>query len=891
MRRLIILFLAAVSVLGFAHAKEWSQIIDGIEWSGDVYEWDETLARVGSWDGEQNWPAIPIDTVGAIKVPSHADGRKIIEINDNAFLKCSKITAVTIPSTIATIGREAFMFSGIETITIPPTVTYVLHNAFERCSSLKDVTISADYQDYEEVYYNNAAFRECTALTNVTFLSGVTKIHTMQFAGCTNIRRFYFYGNAPDVMSDAFGGVPTSCIVSVPWGSKGWDDDGDGKWEGMILEYRDAPPKIVFSLDEYGTVVGGGKLVQYVTAGDRAELPLVEANVGYRFLGWFTEKTGGVKVLEDPVVVGPATYYAQYEKLKIVNFEIGSHGTFEEEELKNQYVSKGSCAVLPGVIPNFGYDFQGWFTAAEGGERVTEQTVVMDDVTYYAHWRKIDLGVNFVLGGTWTIGSTATGTGLTFAGVDETSTSGMSVQLRTDDNCSTWIETTVEGEMWVSFDWKTSCEKYGDLELDRIEFSIDGQRLAWLDGESGWTNMTFAVRGEGTHAIRFTYVKDESEYMGEDCAWVANVVMTPKTAVASPVIHLAATYETETTPCVITTDTVGAAIRYRFDYYGDESEWFDYTGPFEISGTIKVVAYATKQDYYDSESVSASCERTKPWTLAECVNAPHLDLVTGGDGDWCRTTNTTHDGVAAIRSGEIGDGEQSWVKVQMLGPGTISFWWKADSEYYKKTLLDFATFKVDGVEISKIGGASDWTQVTHDVSGDGLHTYLWTYAKNAQTAMGEDCAWLDELVWTPDTTGGVVIPSTISGGKDFAIDTGWKDEELDAKFGSGTREKFEKRYGEDVTAAFLKQSGKHDASGVGRYVWQDYVMGTDPTDKSSEFESSVEIVDGVPVITWEPDLGVNRIYKIWGRESLGVGDWQCPTNALHRFFKVSVEMK
>ena len=51
-----------------------------------------------------------------------------------------------------------------------------------------------------------------------------------------------------------------------------------------------------------------------------------------------------------------------------------------------------------------------------------------------------------------------------------------------------------------------------------------------------------------------------------------------------------------------------------------------------------------------------------------------------------------------------------------------------------------------------------------------------------------------------------------------------------------------------------------------------------------------------PLITWEPDLNENgtkseRLYKIYGSETLdGGGDWQYPTNSLHRFFKVTVEM-
>ena len=37
--------------------------------------------------------------------------------------------------------------------------------------------------------------------------------------------------------------------------------------------------------------------------------------------------------------------------------------------------------------------------------------------------------------------------------------------------------------------------------------------------------------------------------------------------------------------------------------------------------------------------------------------------------------------------------------------------------------------------------------------------------------------------------------------------------------------------------------------------------------------------------------GVVRTYKVYGSETLdGGGDWQYPTNSLHRFFKVTVEM-
>lgn len=59
------------------------------------------------------------------------------------------------------------------------------------------------------------------------------------------------------------------------------------------------------------------------------------------------------------------------------------------------------------------------------------------------------------------------------------------------------------------------------------------------------------------------------------------------------------------------------------------------------------------------------------------------------------------------------------------------------------------------------------------------------------------------------------------------------------------------------------------------------------------FRTVISIKDGVPVIDWEPKLSAaeeaKRTYTIFGRESLGVGDWGL-TNAASGFFRVKVEM-
>ena len=58
--------------------------------------------------------------------------------------------------------------------------------------------------------------------------------------------------------------------------------------------------------------------------------------------------------------------------------------------------------------------------------------------------------------------------------------------------------------------------------------------------------------------------------------------------------------------------------------------------------------------------------------------------------------------------------------------------------------------------------------------------------------------------------------------------------------------------------------------------------------------AGIEIVGGIPKVIWSPNLntnGIERIYTIWGKTNLIDGaDWECPTNAAHQFFKVTVEM-
>ena len=91
------------------------------------------------------------------------------------------------------------------------------------------------------------------------------------------------------------------------------------------------------------------------------------------------------------------------------------------------------------------------------------------------------------------------------------------------------------------------------------------------------------------------------------------------------------------------------------------------------------------------------------------------------------------------------------------------------------------------------------------------------------------------------------------------------------------------------------ENGKVWANGSPCYIWQDYVAGTDPT-KDSVFTAKIEIVEGTPIITWEPDtpeLRATRVYRILGNKTLMNGNWTDVTDkdkSEYNFFMVTVDL-
>ena len=97
-----------------------------------------------------------------------------------AFYSCSRLTGITIPSSVTSIGRSAFRgCSSLTGITIPSSVTSIGSGAFAYCSSLTSITIPEGVTSISE-----EAFSGCSSLTDITIPESVTSIDRYAFSGC-----------------------------------------------------------------------------------------------------------------------------------------------------------------------------------------------------------------------------------------------------------------------------------------------------------------------------------------------------------------------------------------------------------------------------------------------------------------------------------------------------------------------------------------------------------------------------------------------------------------------------------------------------------------------------------------------------------------------------------
>lgn len=125
----------------------------------------------------------------------------------------------------------------------------------------------------------------------------------------------------------------------------------------------------------------------------------------YIFDGWATTANGAKAYDKDAtlpnVTSAGATYYAHYETttLKyIVSFDATTNGGTCDGDDKKYVEPSAAVGTLP-TASKTGYTFNGWYTAASDGTKITTATTITADVTYYAQFTVKTYTLTWVLDG------------------------------------------------------------------------------------------------------------------------------------------------------------------------------------------------------------------------------------------------------------------------------------------------------------------------------------------------------------------------------------------------------------------------------------------------------------------------------------------------------------
>ena len=135
----------------------------------------------------------------------------------------------------------------------------------------------------------------------------------------------------------------------------------------------------------------------------------------------------------------------------------------------------------------------------------------------------------------------------------------------------------------------------------------------------------------------------------------------------------------------------------------------------------------------------------------ETIDFSGHDWQLAGQSDWYIQDDEVHDGNYAARSGDIGNSQFSEISVEynVMNSGSISFAAKVSSEQGNSgTIYDYLTFYIDGEQMTLLGGELDWNEYSFMVSA-GQHTFRWVYEKDTAGSSGDDCAWIDRVIFPP----------------------------------------------------------------------------------------------------------------------------------------------
>ncbi|MCF8378389.1 MAG: T9SS type A sorting domain-containing protein [Bacteroidales bacterium] len=286
-----------------------------------------------------------------------------------------------------------------------------------------------------------------------------------------------------------------------------------------------------------------------------------------------------------------------------------------------------------------------------------------------------------------------------------------------------------------AFSWDVSDE-IPDMHVVEFELTITDGSLSW---NSGFTIMGHAPTLESGTILIDDYIGNWNGRLdpGETAFMIIQTLNTGSFNAANTIGTLSTTSEYIT------------LVNNTFNFYDIQPGSME-EGMFQVTvsedapaGSYVELIYQVSSGAYMHEQFYSTVisPLVEDWETGDMTQFP---WETGGDANWDISTSNAYEGSYCVKSGEINDLQNSFLSIpfEALADDSISFWCRVSSE----TGYDLLKFYIDDAEQASWSGEVAWERASFLIP-EGPHTLKWQYEKDETLLSGEDCAWIDFIIF------------------------------------------------------------------------------------------------------------------------------------------------
>ena len=292
------------------------------------------------------------------------------------------VKAVVFPETLKTIGNTAFQNAPLTEVSLPDSVTSVGSGAFtnteKATTHIEKVKLSKGMTAIPAGMFTNQRVK------NVEIPEGIKTIGVRAFAG-NRVETLKISGTVEKIDDYAFWNnqmkeleIPGNVKTIGRYAFQRTQEYIKATINKVVLhEGLESIGKKAF----YQTLTSECKSIDLPTTVKVLDAAAFEGNAKVTLISLVEDQVNAKGDYTKVVAKGTAHEIVLVHK---VTFDAGE-GKADAETARTD--KDGKLAELPNAVRD-GYTFEGWFTAAEGGDAVTADTVFDKDTTVFAHWKK-----------------------------------------------------------------------------------------------------------------------------------------------------------------------------------------------------------------------------------------------------------------------------------------------------------------------------------------------------------------------------------------------------------------------------------------------------------------------------------------------------------------------